>query len=279
MLSGDIVALITIEADPSAPVTDRPSPPSRRDRVRGATVAEIKARAWAQIAAVGAPALSLRAVAREMGMTSSALYRYFSSKEQLLTALAQDGFSSLADHLEAAEAEVEGMGVGRFFHLVRAYRRWALDHPTEYALTFGTPVPGLEEDAPEVKDEMLRGVAVLLRVMIDGLSTGVIEPPGLVGSDVPALREKLAAWGCGVDEALSPEAVGACMFAWTQLHGAISLEVFGHMPPELLPADELFEYQMQEVLRTIGCRLPNHPSLASWDESVEPNGLDEKGTG
>ncbi len=279
MLSCDRLAPITIEAQPSAPIAAATSPPRRRDRVRGATVAEIKARAWAQIADVGAPALSLRAVAREMGMTSSALYRYFSSKEQLLTALAQDGFSSLADHLEAAEAEVEGVGVGRFFHLVRVYRRWALDHPTEYALTFGTPVPGVEEDAPEVKDEMLRGVAVLLRVMIDGLRSGMIEPPGLVGPDVPALGAKLAAWGCGVDEALSPEALGACMFAWTQLHGAISLEVFGHMPPELLPADELFEYQMQEVLRTIGCRLPNHPSLASWDTSIELTGHQDKGTG
>jgi AcrR family transcriptional regulator len=232
-----------------------PDPPSRRDRVRGATVAEIKSLAWAQIAENGAAALSLRAIAREMGMTSSALYRYFAGKEQLLTALARDGFSSLADHLEAAEAEAAEAGVARFFHLVRAYRRWALDHPTEYALTFGTPVPGLEEDAPEVKDEMLRGVAVLLRVMIEGLQSGLISPPCLTGPDVPALRAKLNEWGCGVDESLSPEAAGACMFAWTQLHGAISLEVFGHMPPELLPADELFEYQMHEVLRTIGCQV------------------------
>jgi AcrR family transcriptional regulator len=276
MLFCDIVAHITVESQPLTPAA---GPPSRRDRLRSATVAEIKALAWVQIAEAGAAALSLRAIAREMGMTSSALYRYFSSKEQLLTALAQDGFSSLADHLEAAEAEVEGVGIGRFFHLVRAYRRWALDHPTEYALTFGTPVPGVEEDAPELKDEMLRGVAVLLRVMVEGLRSGLIEPPGLVGSDVPALRAKLAAWGCSVDEALSPEAVGACMYAWTQLHGAISLEVFGHMPPELLPADELFEYQMREVLRTIGCRLPNHPSLGSWDESVQITGREEKGTG
>jgi AcrR family transcriptional regulator len=279
MLSCDTVASITTEAQPSVRASGPPSSPNRRDRVRGATVAEIKARAWAQIAEVGAPALSLRAVAREMGMTSSALYRYFSSKERLLTALAQDGFSSLADHLEAAEAEMEGVGVGRFFHLVRTYRRWALDHPTEYALTFGTPVPGLEEDAPEVKDEMFRGVAVLLRVMIDGLRSGLIEPPVLVGADVPALRAKLAAWGCGLDEALSPEALGACMFAWTQLHGAISLEVFGHMPPEVLPADELFEYQMQEVLRTIGCHLPNHPSSDSWDEETEVRGREQQGTG
>ena len=261
----------------AAPLTAPSMPPSRRDRVRNATLAEIKALAWAQIAESGAAALSLRAIARDMGMTSSALYRYFTSREQLLSALAQDGFASLADHLEAAEAEPEGTepertgpegtqpagietdraGGNRFMRVVRAYRRWALDHPTEYALTFGSPVPGLECHVPEVKAEMERGVAVLLRVMIAGLRAGLIHPPPLVGAGEPALRAKLALWGSTIDEELSPESLGACMFAWTQLHGAISVELFGHMPPDLMPADELFEYQMREVLRTIGCELPN----------------------
>ncbi|HUJ67417.1 MAG TPA: TetR/AcrR family transcriptional regulator [Acidimicrobiales bacterium] len=261
LLSYGIVALITTEAEPAAPSPPAPSiPPSRRDRVRNATLAEIKALAWAQIAESGAAALSLRAIARAMGMTSSALYRYFTSREQLLSALAQDGFASLADHLEAVEPEPEeteasGSGSDRFMRVVRAYRRWALDHPTEYALTFGSPVPGLECHVPEVKAEMERGVAVLLRVMIAGLRAGLIQPPPLAGPDEPALRAKLALWGSTVDEELSPEALGACMFAWTQLHGAISVELFGHMPPDLMPADELFEYQMREVLRTIGCQL------------------------
>ena len=260
MLSCGIVALITTEAE--APSSAPPIPPSRRDRVRNATLTEIKALAWAQIAESGAAAMSLRAIARDMGMTSSALYRYFTGREQLLSALAQDGFASLADHLEAAEAEPDGRepdgaGGDRFMRVVRAYRRWALDHPTEYALTFGSPVPGLECHVPEVKAEMERGVAVLLRVMIAGLRAGRIQPPPLAGADEPALRAKLALWGSTVDDELSPESLGACMFAWAQLHGAISVELFGHMPPELMPADELFEYQMQEVLRTIGCQLPN----------------------
>ena len=223
--------------------------------MRGATVAEIKSLAWAQIAENGAAALSLRAIAREMGMTSSALYRYFTSREQLLSALAQDGFASLADHLEAAESQMDEGTADRFLRVVRAYRRWALDHPTEYALTFGSPVPGLERHVPEVKAEMERGVAVLLRVMIEGLRRGLIEPPPLGGDYERALRAKLGLWAGTIDEELSAESLGACMFAWSQLHGAISVELFGHMPPELLPADELFEYQMHEVLRTIGCQL------------------------
>src|ERR1700756_3222700 len=84
-------------------------PVRRRERLRQTTVAEIKALAWQQIAEAGAPSLSLRAIARDMGMTSSALYRYFPSREVLLTALIKDGFASLADALEAAEAEVAGV--------------------------------------------------------------------------------------------------------------------------------------------------------------------------
>src|SRR5947209_8498101 len=122
----------------------------RRERTRAATIAEIKDHAWRQLAEVGASALSLRAVASEMGMTSSALYRYFSSRDDLLNELMVDGFASLADALEAAEAELDGSsstgrpGANRWLHLSAAHRRWALAHPTEYALVFGTQVPGLE---------------------------------------------------------------------------------------------------------------------------------------
>src|SRR5579864_5583018 len=111
----------------------------RRDRLRNATVAEIKDLAWAQIAEAGAAALSLRAVARDMGMTSSALYRYFPSRDHLLSALARDGFASLADALEAAE-ETQGRRktglADRFLVVVRAYRAWSLAHPAEYMLMF-----------------------------------------------------------------------------------------------------------------------------------------------
>ena len=114
-------------------------------------LAEIKSLAWAQIAESGAAALSLRGIARDMGMTSSALYRYFPSRDQLLTALARDGFTSLADALEAAEADAlkrsEPLNE-RFLRTVRAYRAWCLAHPSEYALMFGTPGPGLRRGWP-----------------------------------------------------------------------------------------------------------------------------------
>jgi AcrR family transcriptional regulator len=227
----------------------------RRDRLRHATVSEIKDLAWAQIAGTGAAALSLRAVARDMGMTSSALYRYFPSRDHLLTALAADGFASLADELEAAEEDVhrqELSSPAQFLHLLRVYRSWSLAHPTEYALMFGTPVPGFDECGPEPKLEMLRGVNVLFRMMVSCVESGRVVAPPLDPSVERKLTAKLRKCKGHAGEGLPPAALAACMFVWMQLHGAISLELFGHLPPDLLPADELFEQEMRQLLVLLG---------------------------
>ncbi len=221
-------------------------------------MAEIKDLAWQQIAESGAAALSLRAIARAMGMTSSAVYRYFPSRDVLLTALARDGFASLANSLEAAETETARSNLKqRFLAATHAYRAWSLEHPSEYALMFGTPVPGFEVYGPEVKSELTRGVNVLFRIMIEGVQSGVLHPPPLEGPRAPRLRKQLRNWRSHEGEDLSPAALAACLFAWNQLHGAIALELFGHMPLEVLPADDLFDHHMRQVLVALGCPQPS----------------------
>lgn len=234
----------------------RAAEPSRRERLRLATVAEIKDHAWAQVAQGGALAVSLRAIARSMGMTSSALYRYFDSHEQLLTELIGDGYASLADELEAAEAKVgEGQPAQkRFLQVARAHRRWALDNATAYALIFGTQMSDPKADQ-RVLDEHRRGVAVLFRVMIAGLQSGQLDPSRLP-PPAPALRRQLKRWEADLGLPLPAEALAGCMFVWSQLHGAISLELFGQLPPELRPADALFDQQMRAVLAAVGCQAP-----------------------
>jgi AcrR family transcriptional regulator len=230
--------------------------PSRRERTRAATVAEIKQLAWHQLAEVGAAALSLRRIATDMGMTSSALYRYFASRDDLLNELVVDGFSSLADALEAAEAELEdGPETNRWLHLASAHRRWALEHPTEYALIYGTPVPGLESDTDERHVHMKRGVNVLFRCMVHALSSGEIDTSALDTTITPALRRRLEGWRNEIGFDLPPTALAGCLFAWTQLHGAVSLELSGHLAPEFQPADELFEQQMRQVLVVLGFKV------------------------
>src|SRR5580692_3150677 len=108
-----------------------------RQRVRAAVSADIVAEARRQLAVEGAAALSLRAVARQLGMASSAMYRYFPSRDELLTALIVEGYDALAEVAEAAAATAGTTAYKRFRTVCRAIRGWAFDHPHEYALLYG----------------------------------------------------------------------------------------------------------------------------------------------
>src|SRR2546425_6041964 len=126
---------------PSLPST-KPTAPSRRTRLRAATIDEIKALARRQLAEQGAGALSLRAIAREMGTASSALYRYFASYEELIGALCVDAYNSLGDAVIAArDAQRPEDHAQRWFAICRAYRQWSLRNHADFALIHGTPQP------------------------------------------------------------------------------------------------------------------------------------------
>ena len=116
-------------------------PPTARDRVRAELTREITDAARRQLAEVGASALSLRAVAREVGMVSSAVYRYFPSRDDLLTRLIIDGYDDLGSAAEKAD-DPTAAPRDRWMAVCRAVRHWAVAHPYEYALLYGSPVPG-----------------------------------------------------------------------------------------------------------------------------------------
>src|SRR5689334_22940376 len=119
-----------------------------RERVRAELIREITDIARRHLATEGATGLSLRAVAREMGMVSSAIYRYFPSRDDLLTALIIDGYNALGEAVERADADrPRDDHRGRWLAICHAIRDWALTHPHEYALPYGSPVPGYP--APE----------------------------------------------------------------------------------------------------------------------------------
>jgi len=236
----------------STGLTRPPAEGTRRERLRQSTVAEIKARAWRQVADGGATSVSLRAIARDMGMTSSALYRYFDSREQLVEELVADGYASLADTLESAIA-AEGWEhdpLGRFFHVVHTYRAWALAHSTEYGLVFGTSICG-----PDVNERVLqehhRGVQVLFQVMIDGIATGCVDPRR-IGPLTAVLDAQLQRWQQELGLPLESEALAACLYVYAQLHGTISIELFQGLPDALMPAEQLFEFQMRTIMTTLG---------------------------
>src|SRR4051812_13190822 len=151
--------------------------PPARARARAELTEEIKAVARRHLADQGSAALSLRAVAREVGLVSSAVYRYFASRDELLTALILDAYNSLGEVVERADAAVVRADlIGRFEAACHAVRRWATANPHEFALTYGSPVPGYAAPQDTV-GPAIRVSTVLGRVLVDGVAAGVLRPP------------------------------------------------------------------------------------------------------
>ncbi|HUZ20776.1 MAG TPA: TetR/AcrR family transcriptional regulator [Acidimicrobiales bacterium] len=225
---------------------------SARERVRAELTREIKEVARHQLAAEGASHLSLRAVARELGMVSSALYRYFPSRDELLTALIIDAYEALGETAEAAAASPEhGDLLDRWRAVCRSIRRWALEHPHEYALVYGSPVPGYRAPTDTIVPAA-RAVTVLLGLLAAAWEEGRIAPP----ADVPPLQvgvagemERLAAQILpGVDAATTFR----MLVAWTQLLGMVSFELFGHSVGVLERSDLAFDAAVVAMARYVG---------------------------
>jgi AcrR family transcriptional regulator len=224
---------------------------SIRARVRAQMIEEIKSTARRHLATDGAN-LSLRAVARDMGMVSSALYRYFAGRDDLLTALIIDAYNALGDAAEAGDAAVADRGdlPGRWLGICHAVRRWALANPAEYALIFGSPVPGYA--APqETITAAQRTPAALIQILLDGLRSGTLADPG--PAELPGeVRADLAR----VREGFSPELPEVLLArgstGWIHLFGAISFELFGQLNNVIEAREAYFDYQMSQLGRLIG---------------------------
>ncbi|MEU3983207.1 TetR/AcrR family transcriptional regulator [Streptomyces sp. NPDC026672] len=220
-----------------------------RERVREELTRRIKEEARRQLAVEGAQRLSLRAVARELGMVSSAIYRYFPSRDDLLTSLIIDAYGALGDQLEkVATAPGEPGPRERWRALCAAVRDWARAHPHQYALVYGTPVPGYV--APQATIEPA------VRVF-EALAWAVKEAPA--GDDTArgrALPDELARQFTGVGllvaPGVAPAVVGRAAIVWMQLFGMVSFELFGHLAGALEPADGFFAYAVEEMADYLG---------------------------
>ena len=233
---------------------------SIRARVRAEMVTEIKTVARRHLATDGAN-LSLRAVARDMGMVSSALYRYFASRDDLLTALIIDAYNALGAAVEDADAAVTERDDlrGRLLTLGRAVRRWALANPAEYALIFGSPVPGYAAPADTVVAAQ-RTPDVLLGIFVDGLASGRLDVAAsaaatgerVTGGLPPALNADMTAARDAVAPSLPPEVFALATIAWIHIFGAVSFELFGQLNNVVDARDEYFDYQLRKIADLVG---------------------------
>ncbi|MBN6051892.1 TetR/AcrR family transcriptional regulator [Nonomuraea sp. RK-328] len=211
-----------------------------RERYRAQVRAEIKERAWEQIATAGASALSLNAIAKQLGMSGPALYRYFAGRDELITELIRDAYRSLADafHTAATPAPDVAAPGPDVAALARALRRWALDDPQRYFLIYGTPVPGYH--AP---DDITAIASEIMAVLLDACAA---LPSGRPATPFDAHLEGHREWADG--HPAPPEVLRRALAFWTRLHGVLSLELAGHFTGMGFDRELLFEAELDALL-------------------------------
>ncbi|MFC9288338.1 TetR/AcrR family transcriptional regulator [Streptomyces sp. NPDC057052] len=219
-----------------------------RARARIEITAAIKEEARRRLAAEGAAKLSLRAVARELGMVSSALYRYFPSRDDLLTALIIDAYDSLGESAETAHAAVaDADPVRRWVAVCEGVRAWALAHPHEYALIYGSPVPGYSAPQTTVPAAARVGLLLIGIARDAGLAAPPAAPP--LPAELRAEAERLTA---DVAPELSPETATVLVAAWAQLYGLVGFEVFGQFNRIVEDREPFFRHAVTGLARGVG---------------------------
>jgi AcrR family transcriptional regulator len=238
---------------------------SRRDRVRAATSLEIIQTARRLLVDQGSAAISLRAIAREMGMTAPALYRYFGSHEELIEHVIADIFTELTDHLRAEIAAVGGTAVGgteadliaaQLITACQAFRDWALAHPPEFGMIFGSPLPGLDlvRDDPLAECGFRFGqIFVDLFDRLWRLRPFPVPPDGEIDA---SFRPQLAHYRDLIGSELPLGALQTFLRCWVLLYGTVSLEVFGHLRFALEDAAPMFQMMLIDMAAMIGLAYP-----------------------
>jgi AcrR family transcriptional regulator len=218
-----------------------------RERARAEITREIKEEAQRQVAAEGAQRLSLRAVARQLGMVSSAVYRYFPSRDSLLTALIIDAYDALGSAVEAADAgQPRSEFRSRWRAICHSVRNWAAARPHEYALIYGSPVPGYRAPQETIAPASRAGL-MLGRLLADAWESDAISGVPAGPPMLPLLAEQAAVLAAAIAPAVPGPVVLRGLIAWTQLFGMISFELFGQFVGVVDPGDEFFSFAVERM--------------------------------
>ncbi|MFB8760203.1 TetR/AcrR family transcriptional regulator [Streptomyces nigra] len=227
------------------------TPQGARARARMEVTAAIKEEARRQLAREGASRLSLRAVARSLGMVSSALYRYFPSRDDLLTALIIDAYDSLGASAEAANERVaDAAPLERWTAVAEAVRTWALEHPHEYALIYGSPVPGYTAPMTTVPAASRVGL-LFIGIVRDAHQQGVLADAPELPDDLTAEAGRMAA---DLAPDLPPVTVVALIAAWAELFGLVGFELFGQFNRVVEDRPPFFRRAAVRIAHEVGVR-------------------------
>jgi AcrR family transcriptional regulator len=208
----------------------------------------IKETAWKQIADSGAPALSLRAIARELKITAPAIYNYFPDRDALVTALIIDAYTSFGDwQIEARDSVSADDFTGQLNAIGLAYRNWAHTYPQRYQLIFGTPIPGYEPPMEQVFPPSARSISALF-----GTTEQIRRAGKLTLNSFPEVKEEYKTyyeiWKTYFTE-VSPLSIYVAMIIWARVHGIVSLEIDGKLLPFGASGEELYLYEMDSLAK------------------------------
>lgn len=223
--------------------------PTRRERHRAATSCEIKQTARRLVVTNGPSAISLRAIARELGMSAAALYRYFPSLEALVAEVCADVYDDLRAAVTAA-GQPETSAAAQLIAMARGFRRWSIGHPQEFALLFGTPVPGVAEMEEECESPDHPG-ARFGAVFMEPLARLWAELDIPPSPDDEVLRRRLAPMYAAHGDGLPPAAMYTLLLGWTRLYGVVALEVFGHLRWATDDVEPFFEAELAAFIQQL----------------------------
>jgi AcrR family transcriptional regulator len=220
--------------------------PSKKTQIPNLQEA-IKDMAWKQIAETGASTLSLRAIARELKITAPAIYNYFPDRDALVTALIIDAYISFGDYqIASRDAQAGDDLAGHLRAIGFAYRQWALDYPQRYQLIFGTPIPNYQAPMMEVLPSAARSLSALVSV-VDGLRIANKLQADDFPSIQPGYEPMFDIWrGFAGDYDIF--SLSVAMVIWSRVHGLVSLEVSGNMPPFGVDGSALYAYEIDSLI-------------------------------
>jgi AcrR family transcriptional regulator len=234
-------------------------PISRRDRLRADTVREIKQTARRVLVDQGVDGLALRAVAREMGMSAPALYRYFDSREDLVEHVVADLYDELVDVLEAARDAVAPSDPGpQLLAASRAFREWAITHHAEFGLLFGSagdgvvPPHGAAAQGDSPAELAAQRFGAVFAVLVAQIYTERGFPIPADDEIEPALQEQLKTWCTKFPVQLPLGVMQVFLSCWIRLYGLVCMEIFGHLKFAVDDAGPLFEAELRSLAEVFG---------------------------
>ncbi len=227
---------------------------SRRELQREQTTAEIKAVARVQMAETGTAALSLRAIAREMGMSAPALYRYFANRDALVTALIVDAYNAIADAMAVADGTVDELDFyGRFQAIAQAFRAWALQNPADFTLIYGTPIPNYHAPREITVPVAVRVLELFGVIFTAAYEQGKLQTPAHYAQLPTKMVQLISELHQQLDRPEIPEfVITLTLYVLPRIYGLVWAELYEHLPPNFAELGEFYTLEVTAMCAQFG---------------------------